>query len=544
MNGVELSVHPRTRKLFSLPAALNSTQDGPQHPWRIANEVDEVSKRHTCNERFGSLERESERGISRALRLALPHRQLLLPSPVFDGVFFESNLPTGGEYPMTTIAFSAIVLQVFQAPVHSNSGLVAKRISARLKSHHDAIVDRLPPPSNDSKPFMTASLLQSPLTCIKQAATRWPSSPAFKIPIEGPGKFGGYNIITYTDFDADTLLHAKYWSVKLSKRRITPGEVVSICLEGYKYTDFLHIFGLIRAGTIQCAPESGTELRSMVEMGGLERAFLFPSALTKLLRQSREDSELLSLLVHLKGICFTGGAVPLHELEYAKRSGINIKIDFGSTECSMMLVSKELRFNEGDEPGYLYPIPTVLGDSDEASRNLFAYRFVPYETGELKELVILLDSADCPHKTFCNSDDGCYHTGDLFEEISAKTDSELPKRYLFRGRKDDWIKVENAGFCDAGDSPTLTRFDHRTKGRLRSLDGDAKSRNEIFRRITSLESHSTRYSYERIESSELIIVAAPRSLIRTRTKENVARKKTEEAFGKKLDRVYDGVRDV
>ncbi|KAF9258196.1 hypothetical protein L218DRAFT_935055 [Marasmius fiardii PR-910] len=305
----------------------------------------------------------------------------------------------------------------------------------------------------------------------------------------------------------------------------------------------------------------------MVEMGGLERAFIFPSALTKLLRQSREDSELLSLLVHLKGICFTGGAVPLHELEYAKRSGINIKIDFGSTECSMMLVSKELQFNEGDEPGYLYPIPTILGDSDEASRNLFAYRFAPYETGELKELVILPDSADCPHKTFCNSDDGCYHTGDLFEEISAKTDSELPKRYMFRGRKDDWIKVESAGFCDAGaiendvrqtcsdlilecvvvgihrPSPVLI-IEPKDDSAPLTETRKAELRHEIFRRITSLESHSTRYSYERIESSELIIVAAPRSLIRTRTKGNVSRKKTEEMFEKKLDRVYDGVRDV
>ncbi|KAF9256557.1 hypothetical protein L218DRAFT_949904 [Marasmius fiardii PR-910] len=57
-NGVELSFHPQTCKLFSMPAALDSTQDGPQHPWRITNEVDEVSKRRTCNEVFGSDSRE------------------------------------------------------------------------------------------------------------------------------------------------------------------------------------------------------------------------------------------------------------------------------------------------------------------------------------------------------------------------------------------------------------------------------------------------------------------------------------------------------
>ncbi|KAF9261377.1 hypothetical protein L218DRAFT_1001877 [Marasmius fiardii PR-910] len=131
-----------------------------------------------------------------------PARAQIYPNP------HEAIYPQG-RIPHDTIAFSAIVLQVFQAPVHSNSGLVAKRISARLN------------------PTMM-QLLISPLTCIKQAATRWRSSPAFKIPIEGPGKFGGYNIITYTDFDADILLHAKYWSVKLSKSRIAPGEVVSI----------------------------------------------------------------------------------------------------------------------------------------------------------------------------------------------------------------------------------------------------------------------------------------------------------------------------
>ena len=62
-------------------------------------------------------------------------------------------------------------------------------------------------------------------------------------------------------------------------------------------------------------------------------------------------------------------------------------------------------------------------------------------TGRLLELVILSESGDCPDVSLRHAD-GHFHTGDLFFEVEAG-------KYLYRGRKDDWIKSENSLRCDA-----------------------------------------------------------------------------------------------
>jgi len=60
-------------------------------------------------------------------------------------------------------------------------------------------------------------------------------------------------------------------------------------------------------------------------------------------------------------------------------------------------------------------------------------------TGQLLELVVLSDSSDCPHVSL-RSADGHFHTGDLFLEAE-------PRKYLYRGRRDDWIKCKSSK-CD------------------------------------------------------------------------------------------------
>ena len=71
---------------------------------------------------------------------------------------------------------------------------------------------------------------------------------------------------------------------------------------------------------------------------------------------------------------------------------------------------------------------------------------IPYIGGEdrlgqapLYEMVLPSDAPDGPQPSFY-SDDGFYHTGDLFEEIE-------PEAYVFRGRTGDWIKTIE-GMCD------------------------------------------------------------------------------------------------
>ena len=61
-------------------------------------------------------------------------------------------------------------------------------------------------------------------------------------------------------------------------------------------------------------------------------------------------------------------------------------------------------------------------------------------TSRLLELVVLSDSPDCPDPTLCSTEDGHFHTGDLFIEDHGK--------YTSMGRDDDWIKSENSLRCD------------------------------------------------------------------------------------------------
>lgn len=57
---------------------------------------------------------------------------------------------------------------------------------------------------------------------------------------------------------------------------------------------------------------------------------------------------------------------------------------------------------------------------------------------ELYEMVVAPTSDDCPPREFL-SEDGYYHTNDLFEKVDDG--------WVYRGRAGDWIKLLN-GFCD------------------------------------------------------------------------------------------------
>ena len=62
------------------------------------------------------------------------------------------------------------------------------------------------------------------------------------------------------------------------------------------------------------------------------------------------------------------------------------------------------------------------------------------DTDQLLELVVLSNSPNCPDVSLRHVD-GHFHTGDLFVEVEAG-------KYIFRGRKGDWIILENSGKCD------------------------------------------------------------------------------------------------
>lgn len=69
-----------------------------------------------------------------------------------------------------------------------------------------------------------------------------------------------------------------------------------------------------------------------------------------------------------------------------------------------------------------------------------------------KELVVLSNSADCPHPISRSKIDGHFHTGDIFEEVRKGC-------YRYKGRLDDLINMENGRICDTLYVPDLLFFE-------------------------------------------------------------------------------------
>ena len=98
---------------------------------------------------------------------------------------------------------------------------------------------------------------------------------------------------------------------------------------------------------------------------------------------------------------------------------------------------------KGQDALLLVPVEGVsygffpIESDDEPSTSTVAHQS---STGPLLEFVVLSESADCPDVSL-RSADGHFHTGDLFLEVK-------PGKYLFRGRRDDWIKCGHGAKCD------------------------------------------------------------------------------------------------
>ncbi|KAG6832439.1 hypothetical protein H0H92_001485 [Tricholoma furcatifolium] len=306
------------------------------------------------------------------------------------------------------------------------------------------------------------------------------------------------------------------------------------------------LIGTLQHGSCVIQPTeinfSSEELMHMITSGGLNRLNQFSAFLANHIRRARNDAKLLSMLVSLEEVLYSGLPLPADEEEWAFRNGIALRNLFGSTECGAMLLSLG-----GKEPtaSLLCPLEGVH------------YAFRPVEAGSehchqstarLLELVILASSEDCPDASLRHPD-GHFHTGDLFQE-------PIPGHYVFRGRDDDWIKSENSLRCDTKAIEDNVRA---TCGKLISecivvgsgrpspamfiepapgVDMDHhKLKKEIIRKTRHF--HERRYVHERIVSVNMIIIVAPQTLPRTATKGNIRRRAVEEAFKDQLDLIYN-----
>ncbi|KAG5648080.1 hypothetical protein DXG03_007115 [Asterophora parasitica] len=295
----------------------------------------------------------------------------------------------------------------------------------------------------------------------------------------------------------------------------------------------------IQPSTIAFSPE---ELMKMIHIGGLNRLNQFAAFLANHLRRSRSDAKLLSTLVGLDEVLYSGLPLPRDEEEWAYAHGVPLKNLFGSTECGAMMLSVG---GHGSNAALLRPIEGT------------SYAFRPIAPGQeqghqttarLLELVILAGSGDCPDVSLRHTD-GDFHTGDLFQEPA-------PGMYVFRGRDDDWIKSENSLRCDT------KAIEDNARATCGSLIGECvvvgsgrpspvmfiepavdmdhnKLKKEIIRKTRHF--HSRRYLHERITSANMIVIVPPKTLPRTANKGNIRRKAVEEAFKDQLDEIF-GVR--
>ncbi|KAI3621697.1 amp-ligase [Moniliophthora roreri] len=329
------------------------------------------------------------------------------------------------------------------------------------------------------------------------------------------------------------------------KRRDVNSWIGSVCHMG----QFGFLLSNVYYGTCTIqqtsATPSPTEVKAMVKLGALNRACMFPALVSRLLKEARDDPELLDALVSLDSIIHGGAFVPKDDEDWAREKGVNLVNIYGCTELGIpVLLSKGLQVAD---PDYLLPIPATRHDGTP----LLSYRFetVPGDADsvDLKRLVVLPDSGDIPDRSLCQ-DNGRYDTGDLFEEAERG-------KFTCRGRNDDWIKMANACKCDAASIEADVR---KTCGNLiaeciivgtgrtspalvvEAASGglDAGLREKIYQQIAASDAHSRRLPHEKIASADRILVVPLNSLARTAAKGNVRRRATEEALKEQLDVLY------
>ncbi|KAK7691822.1 hypothetical protein QCA50_005226 [Cerrena zonata] len=293
-------------------------------------------------------------------------------------------------------------------------------------------------------------------------------------------------------------------------------------------------------------PYTASHFISMVRKCHVDVLPSWSPFLPPILREARENPEVLSALQGLDFILISGSTPSAGDMEWARQNGLKIMNLFGLTEIGPLA-------------------HTVLAEGGGQEAHLFRFiegigaKLVPVENSHgsqsgdvvLLEAVVSCDSPIFPGSEFGSPTDGHLYTGDLFEEIK-------PRRYVYRGRTDDWINMGNGSRCDTKfieDHIHSTCADLVTEcvvvgaGRICPAvfvernpsykDGDVMMKKEIVLRLK--EFNARRYTNERIHDERLILVVEKGELPRTVIKGNVRRKAVEQTYTEVLDRMYVGI---
>ncbi|KAF5636126.1 hypothetical protein F52700_5440 [Fusarium sp. NRRL 52700] len=292
-------------------------------------------------------------------------------------------------------------------------------------------------------------------------------------------------------------------------------------------------------------PAPVSEVRTMLDEYGLTCVCMFPPALSALFSEARKDPSLLASLKKVDNAGSGGLILDAADLEWARKNGIPMFNVFGSTEMGLALMTDASKNDD-----YLECHPTAKNE------------FIPIgdtlASGEqLLELVVPPEAPNCPVPSF-RSEDGKFHSGDLFVEVK-------PGKYLFKGRNDNWIKMEPSLRCDTmsieanvmetcGEDlvsavvavgvgrPCPTIIVEPKEDCVSCANGTHNGastqqlKEDILKRITPF--HKRRYTHERVDDTRYIVVVPQGTLPRTATKGNVRRQEVEMGFKTVLDAVY------
>lgn len=303
------------------------------------------------------------------------------------------------------------------------------------------------------------------------------------------------------------------------------------------------------------------ELLAMTRDCGLNRLVQYAPFVSKHIRAAQQDAEVKRVLQSMRQILHTGVALNPEDEKWGLENGLVLTSMYGTSETAPLLVAKHgptassrlFRPCRGASPIF---VPLTAENDTNAS---FASPLLGAARPTLYEIVVAPDALDAPAAELF-SDDGYWHTDDLFEKVIP--DDGEPLGWIHRGRAGDWIKtvpgfvdtkaIEDTVRRECADMPIADVLSVGT-GHPRSalivettfgmLD-DATARGlaeELARRIT--EPCEALFPWERIDDPRWILVVEKGRLLRNKEKGNLRRGANEELFKAEIDALFTGTGD-
>ncbi|KAF9653331.1 acetyl-CoA synthetase-like protein [Thelephora ganbajun] len=336
-----------------------------------------------------------------------------------------------------------------------------------------------------------------------------------------------------------------------SRRQDTYAMNLSIC----HYRGLVSFFGsLIHAACIAQPTRRdfcSVELGDMIQRAGVNKLHTTATQISVHIRDFRHNPNILHGVRGLEDITHHA---PLNreDEEWLVQNRIPFSCTYGTTEVPLIL--RSARDSRTPSSTFMQLIDSrsvtfvPISSSGSSSSTLPSSVYKNVNTNVL-ELVIPATSPDCPHPSVRQSEDGHFHTGDLFLEV-------VPGHYTFRGRMCEWIRSSTGLWYDAkmieenvlkscpdllveciavgNGRPSPVVLIELGPGAATFGGADSVKR-EVYRRIRHFQSR--RLAHERIGSVESFVIVQRSAWPRTSVG-HIRRTDAEQKFQRELDRVY------